>query len=146
MNLTFAPAQPADIDTIYRFSKELIDAYEDLASIDYEKVLAWVRRKIENNISEYTCIFRDGRKAGFYRFCPADGMMEIDDLYIFPEFHSQGIGTAVIEKCCAETGTPVMLYVFTRNTKAVSLYRRLGFRITQTIGQSRCIMVRYPEN
>ena len=71
-------------------------------------------------------------------------MLEIDDLYIFPEFQNQGIGTAVIRKCC-ESRLPVMLYVFTRNTGAFALYRRLGFRVTETIGNSRCIMVRNPE-
>ena len=145
MNLTFAPAEKPDINAIYSFSKALIDEYEDLQSIDYEKVLAWVRRKIENHIGEYACIFRDGQKAGFYHLSSADGMMEIDDLYIFPEFRCQGIGTAVIEKCCAETELPVMLYVFTRNTGAFSLYERLGFRVTETIGQSRCIMVKNQE-
>lgn len=142
MDLTFAPAEKADIDAIYHFSKALIDTYEDLQRIDYEKVLAWVRRKIENNIGEYICVYRDGRKTGYYRLSPAGGMMEIDDLYIFPECRGQGIGTAVIEKCCGETDLPVMLYVFTRNTGAFSLYQRLGFRVTETIGESRCIMVR----
>ena len=145
MNLTFAPAEAADMESLFRFSKALIDEYEDLQSIDYEKVLAWVRRKIETQIGTYTCIFRDGRKAGYYRFSPADGMMEIDDLYIFPEFRNQGIGTAVIQNCCAETEFPVMLYVFTRNTGAFSLYRRLGFQIAETAGTSRCILVRNPE-
>ena len=145
MELTFAPAGAADIEPIYHFSKALIDEYEDPESIDYDKVLAWVRRKIENHIGSYTCIFRSGRKAGYFHLSSADGMMEIDDLYIFPEFRNQGIGTSVIEKCCAETGLPVMLYVFTRNTGAYALYRRLGFRVTKTIGESRCIMVRNPE-
>lgn len=145
MVLTFSPAEKTDVDTIYQFSKDLIDAYEDLESIDYHKVLAWVQRKIESNIGEYVTIYQNGQKAGFFRFSPADGMMEIDDLYIFPEFRNQGIGTAVIETCCSETNLPVMLYVFTRNTGAFSLYRRLGFRVTETIGNSRCIMVRNPE-
>jgi len=145
MNLTFSPGEEADIDAIYQFSKDLIDQYEDLSCIDYDKVLAWVRRKIENNIHQYSCIHLDGRKAGFFRFSPAGSMMEIDDLYILPEFRNQGIGTAIIRKCCSETDLPVMLYVFTCNTGALSLYQRLGFRTTTTIGESRCIMVRNPE-
>lgn len=142
MELTFSPAEVQDIDTVYTLSKTLIDQYEDIASIDYPKVLNWVRRKIENHIEAYVCVFCDGQKAGFYRFTPAEHMMELDDLYILPEFRGRGIGTAVVQKCCAETKLPVMLYVFTRNTGAAALYRRLGFRVTQTIGSSRCMMIR----
>lgn len=144
MDLTFAPAAGSDIDTIYNLSKALIDQYETLQSIDYDRVLEWVRRKIETNLGTYTCIFLDGQKAGFFRLCPNDGMMEIDDLYILPEFQNRGLGTAVIKKCCAENNLPVMLYVFTRNTGAFALYQRLGFRVTKIIGDSRCIMVRNP--
>lgn len=145
MNLTYAPAEASDTDAIYQFCKSLIDTCEDLHQIDYDRVLAWVRRKIQCKIQEYTCVYCDGQKAGYFRFCPSDGMMELDDLYIFPEFRSQGIGTAVIRKCCAETDLPVMLYAFTRNTGAIALYQRLGFRVTQTAGETRCIMVRNPE-
>ena len=35
---------------IFEFNKALIDAYEDKTQIDYEKVLAWVRRKLERCI------------------------------------------------------------------------------------------------
>lgn len=145
MELTFAPAAAPDMDTIYALSKELIDHYEDISSIDYEKVLAWIRRKIEKKISEYTCVFCDGEKAGFYRVTVADGMTELDDLYILPEFQNRGIGTFIVNKCCAESKFPVMLYVFTRNTGAFALYCRLGFRVTEQVGTSRCIMVREPE-
>lgn len=144
MELTYMPACQTDIAPIFTMSKALIDDYEILENIDYEKVIGWVRRKIETSISEYRCVFRDGQKAGYYRFSPAEGMMEIDDLYILPEYRNRGIGTAVIRKCCEETTLPVMLYVFTRNTGAISLYQRLGFRVTREIGESRRIMVRQP--
>ena len=66
--------------------------------------------------------------------------MELDDLYIFPEYRNQQIGTKVIEKCLSETDLPVYLYVFIKNTKAVALYERLGFRVIETIKDSRYIM------
>lgn len=145
MELTFAPASEQNVETLYNLSKDLIDKYENIQDIDYENVLKWVRRKIENNIGAYICVFVGGQEVGFYRFCPSEGMMELDDMYILPEFQNRGIGTKIIEKCCHETYLPVMLYVFTQNTGALSLYQRLGFRITRTIGASRCIMIREPE-
>jgi len=143
MKLAYSVATAEDIPVLYRFCKKLIDDYEDITTIDYDKVLCWVRRKLELCIGEYTVISADGRKAGYYHFFRnEDGIPELDDLYLFPEFQNQGIGSAVIEKCCDEVSEPVMLYVFIRNNRAVSLYQRLGFEIVETIKESRYIMKR----
>ena len=138
MDLTYAPACPADAGEIFELCKTLIDRYEDISAIDYDRVLAWVRRKIEGSICEYSRILADGVHAGYFHFCPAEDGWELDDLYIFPEFQNRGIGTAVIRDCC-EKG-PVMLYVFKKNTGALALYRRLGFQEVGTAGQTRLIL------
>ena len=142
MRLSYQLALPEDVDTIFRFNKDLIDRYENIQDISYDDVLGWVRRKIEKAIHTYTRIYADGVHVGFYRFGANEEKMELDDLYIFPEFQSRGIGTCVIEKCCVETEKPVMLYVFIRNTGAWKLYQRLGFEIRENIRGSRYIMVR----
>ena len=142
MNLSFQTARQEDIETIFRFNRCLIDRYEDTQAIPYDRVLSWVRQKIEENINTYTRIYADGRHAGFYRFIPNGEQMELDDLYIFPEFQNRGIGTRILEKCCRESDRPVMLYVFSRNTGAWKLYQRMGFQIRETIKNTRYIMVR----
>ena len=142
MELSFGSAAQQDVDQIFRLNKELIDRYENVQAIPYDEVLAWVRRKIEKGIGSYTRIYADGLHAGFYRYVPNGEFMELDDLYIFPEFQSKGIGSRVIEKCCSETKLPVMLYAFIRNTGAWKLYQRLGFEIRETVQNSRYIMVR----
>ena len=142
MELSFQSALPEDGDTIFRLNQELIDRYENVQDIPYDDVLAWVRRKIEKGIQSYTRIYTDGVHVGFYRFVQNGDRMELDDLYIFPEYQGRGIGSRVIEKCCGETKRLVMLYVFIRNTGAWKLYQRLGFEIRETIQNSRYIMVR----
>ena len=138
MNLTYIPASPADAEAIYDQCRALIDAYEDISAIDYPRVLAWVRQKIETNIREYRRILLDGAHAGFFRLCPAGDGLELDDLYIFPAFQGRGIGTAVIRDCCA--AGPVMLYVFTKNTRALALYRRMGFQTLRPAGATQLIL------
>ena len=145
MALTFQTARPEDADTIFDLCKALIDRYEDLESIDYPKVLAWVRRKIDGNIESYTCVRCDGAKAGFYRTSIENSITELDDLYILPEFRNRGIGTFIVKKVCEESEFPVMLYVFNKNTGACALYERLGFRVWEYVGSSRKIMVWSPE-
>ena len=142
MELTYEPARPEDIDAVFAFCKELIDAYEDVARIDYDEVLSWVRRKLAKRIGDYTRVLADGQLAGYYSFAPSGEKMELDDLYVLPAFRGRGIGTAVVERCCAQTGLPVFLYVFRRNARAVALYERLGFRVVEEVEETRLIMQR----
>lgn len=147
MMITFKKAATEDIDVIYELCAALIHDYEQLDSIDYPKVRKWVRKKIENQIDEYTAIYSSGQKAGYYHFYKnADGQFEIDDLYVFPKFQNKGIGSAVVRKCCESVNAPVMLYVFAKNKRAISLYERLGFEIVQKVGSSRYIMTNKNRN
>lgn len=141
MKITYDRATSSDIKHLYHLCKQLIDDYENIVSIDYEKVLIWIRKKIENSINEYTTVYADGQKVGYYHFYKNENAnYELDDLYIFSEFQNCGIGTTIIEKCCSSVDEPVILYVFIKNQRAVSLYKRLGFDIVETIKDSRYIM------
>ena len=142
MELQFAHAQECDIEKIYAANKELIDTYEDIENIDYEKVLQWVLKKIETNIDEYIAVFLDGKKVGYYHFYPSEGKMELDDLYIFPEFQSKGIGSTIIQRCIEESDSTIFLYVFAKNVRAIALYEKLGFTIVKNIRNTRYIMER----
>lgn len=143
MEITYGSAKPEDIACIYQFNQQLIDSYEAIENIAYDKVLNWVRHKLENAIWEYTTVYADGQKAGYFHFHKnEDGEYEIDDLYIIPEFQNKGIGSEVIRKCCSSVKEPVMLYVFIKNQRAVSLYKRIGFVVVKTIKESRYIMKR----
>lgn len=145
MNITYENASVADIEIVYELCESLIMNYEDFNSINVEKVLAWVRRKLTASIGEYTVIRADGEKSGYYHFFRNDdGEYEIDDLYVFPGFRGMGIGTEAVRRCCTSVYEPVMLYVFIRNERAVALYKRLGFEISETLGESRYIMRRIP--
>ena len=139
MNLQYFTADSADIPVIYDQAKELIDTYEDVSAIDYEKVLAWVKRKITNHISEYQCVTADGKKCAWFRLCK-DG--ELDDLYVLPPFQNQGIGSEIMKKCIRESEKIIYLYVFSRNIRAISFYERFGFTVRQTVGNTRLIMGR----
>ena len=145
MELVFARSGIEDGERIYQLNKQLILDYERMECIDLQKVLLWVRKKLADRIHEYITIYFDGEKAGYYHFFRnEEGEYELDDLYIYPGFQNRGIGTEVIKRCCASVKEPVMLYVFIRNQRAVSLYQKLGFEVVQTIKDSRYIMKRYP--
>ena len=142
MTLHYEPACAQDADAIFCLSRDLIDRYEDVSLIDYERVLDWVRRKIATNIAEYTCVFREDQKVGFYRLDTSGELAELDDFYILPRFRGQGIGTNVLRHCIGSTGNGIFLYVFKENTGAISLYECMGFTVSKDVGPTRCIMVR----
>ena len=145
MYLQYEPAQADDVESIFSFNKEQIETYENLESIDYGRVLAWVHRKIVEHIHEYTCVRACGQKAGYFYFHQAGAYMELDDLYVFPAFRNRGIGTAILQKCCGESSLPIDLYVFSKNAGALALYGRLGFRVIRRIGDTRCLLRRDSE-
>ena len=128
MNLCFHPAAAEDIAPLVELNRDLIESYEDLSTIDLPRVLAWTERKITKNLNQYTCII--------------SAETELDDFYIFPEFRNRGIGTEVLRRCIREQTKPLTLCVFTKNTGAMALYSRMGFRVTKNISHTRCIMRR----
>lgn len=140
MKLTYVPATKNDIESLIQFNKELIDTYEDKTLIDHTKVLEWVHHKIENHIHEYSRIMKEDQVVGYVHFYEFEDKMELDDLYIFPAFRNQGIGTEVIKKCLSETNRDVMLYVFNKNVRAYALYQKLGFQLTKKM-PTRSILV-----
>ena len=139
MSLQFVSATQADIPVIYTQAKMLIDSYEDLSSIEYDKVLAWIRRKIENNIRQYSCVMMDGEKCAYYRLCE-DG--ELDDLYVLPGFQNRGIGSQIMEKCIEMTNGSLYLYVFSQNERAIAFYEKFGFSLRERVGNTRLILHR----
>lgn len=139
MDFQFVAAEEWDIPVIFAQAKELIDTYEDVDSIEYDEVLAWVRRKIADKISEYRCVIVDETRCAWFRLCD-DG--ELDDLYVLPGFQCRGIGSAILEDCVKKSKNPLYLYVFSRNIRAIRLYERFGFTLREYVGKSRLIMER----
>lgn len=139
MQLEYRTGMPDDIPVIFAQAKALVDAYEDLTNIDYDKVLAWMERKITKCIASYTRVCLEGEICAYYCLA-ADG--ELDDFYVLPQFRGRGIGSAILENCIRESQAPLLLYVFTKNKGAISLYQRFGFQITETVSTTRAIMRR----
>ncbi len=137
--ITFGRALPSDAPVIYGFCKETVDKYEDISSFDYEKAMDWVKRKIEKTISEYTRIYKDGELCGYFCFRPDGEKYELDDFYISEDKRGQGIGTYVLEKCLSDVDKTVYLYVFKKNTVALNMYIKHGFKPVKDLG-TRYIM------
>ncbi|WIV11107.1 GNAT family N-acetyltransferase [Proteiniborus sp. MB09-C3] len=143
MELTFKSATTDDVDRIFELEKKLINDYETSLHLDFEKIFDWIRRKIENNIENYECVYFNGVKVGYFFLHNEGEKLELDDFFIFEEFQGKGIGTKVlgyVNSIAKEQNKDVFLYVFTKNYRAISLYLKNGFEIIENIRDSRYIM------
>ena len=131
----FVSAEQRDLPLLFQLNRQLIDDYEDISSIDYDRVLAWVQKNLETMLPHFRKILYDSVPAGF--FCLHEG--ELDSLFVFPEFQGRGIGSDVI-RYCQQQSPALFLYAFRKNTQAIRLYERMGFQISKEVGTTRCIM------
>ena len=139
MRIAYEAARTEDAPVIFAFAQELIETYETDPDLDMKMALDWTKRKIEKKICEYARVVCDGKAVAYFRLVPEGDRMELDDLNVLPEYRDRGIGTGVLRKCSA-AGMPVYFYVFKRNTRAISLYEREGFRKVKNVSVSRCII------
>lgn len=143
--LTFAPCEDGDRPIILEMCMELVRAYEDPAEVPIHRALDWEKRKLAAGLGHYTRIMIEGAVVGYYALEDQGARLELDDLYILPEFRGRGYGSQTLEHILAGAEKPVYLYVFTANTGAVRLYRRFGFAIEKKISGTRSILLWEPE-
>lgn len=90
MTLYYEPACQENLEPLFQLNKQLIEQYEDLSSIDYPRVLAWVRRNLQRNLSGVTRVLRDGILVGYFCLCREDGKLELDSLFVLPPLPGAG--------------------------------------------------------
>lgn len=60
--------------------------------------------------------------------CKKDDVILLDEIYLESEYRSKGIGSSIIRELLINNSI-VYLWVYKLNTKALSLYKKLGFKI-----------------
>ena len=73
MKLDFRPAQPEDIEPLFTFNRELIDAYEDKSLIDYGRVLAWCAASWNSALTNTPASGQAGKRRATSIFTPWTG-------------------------------------------------------------------------
>lgn len=139
MKIEYKPCTKQDIKKLYELSKKLIDTYENIQDINYTVVMNWIQNKLNHEISNYYQIYYNHQHVGYIHIINEDEI-EIDDFYIFDPYQNLGIGSYVLNDIINFSSKNIFLYVFIKNDKAVSFYRKLGFQISETIKNSRYIM------
>ena len=104
-----------------------------------EEVWGWdeeaQRRSHERRFAaqDFYVIQVSGTDVGILALVREPGCMKVNQLFILPAYQSRGVGRVcmmhVIEEADAAE-LPVRLRVLKVNSRAIALYRRLGFKVT----------------
>jgi ribosomal protein S18 acetylase RimI-like enzyme len=128
--LSLRPARQEDYDFATRLyldsTKPLLTA---LGMWDEGRVVKRFRQAFK--IDQVQVIRLDDADIGWMQISETADRLHLHQLHIIPQFHNQGIGTRLIQALldrARSMGRPVGLNVI-RGNRALSLYRRLGFRV-----------------
>ena len=131
MDIQVRETRPADRD----FARALY--FETMRGL-IEPLLGWDARRQEESfagwfdLEQARIIMADGRDVGWVQTRTTEAEVFLGSLYVIPEMQRRGIGTHVLRELIAQSkrsSTPLTLAVM-KNNPAVSLYERLGFRLT----------------
>ena len=140
--LEFVKLTPGDIEEIQEDAAVIWrECYSDILELEQIEYMLGkmysvetITREIENGIAEYYFIFHEGAKIGYTAFGPVEGVpgrVMLYKLYLYPEFHGKGLGSAALRKICkiarGEGYKSICLNVNKYNTPALKAYERNGF-------------------
>ena len=96
---------------------------------DETEVIERFKRAFDRKPAQIICL--PDIEIGWVQVSQADGILHLNQLHLIEEYRNRGIGTHLIERLCDQArreGSTLMLNVI-RGNPAISLYRRLGFRV-----------------
>ena len=124
-------AYKKDIPRLIEYKKDIIYMYsKDLAKDERNKIDEYIITSVNETIKDYNNIIIDDKIIGIVCIKDLENAKLLDEIYLEKEFRNNGIGTDIIMKVVKKSNNKnIYLWVYKENIKAVSLYKRLGFKI-----------------
>ena len=121
-------ASKKDIPRLIRYKEGIIYMYsKGLSGEEKENITEYIITSVNETLKDYYNIVFDDKIIGSILVKDIQEGKLIDEIYIEKEFRNNGIGTDIIKKLI-ENNESIYLWVYKENIKAVSLYKRLGFK------------------
>jgi GNAT superfamily N-acetyltransferase len=130
MKIELRPATSIDIPFIYDVTEA---AMRDHVERTFGPWIPDIQQEIINRSFDPTThqiIVVDGNPAGVLASQTFDAHIQLEKLYLSPDFQGRGIGTRLVQsliKSATELSKPIRLRVLGGNTAAQCFYARLGF-------------------
>ncbi|MEM7277708.1 MAG: GNAT family N-acetyltransferase [Pseudomonadota bacterium] len=123
------PASAEDIDFLLQLRMETMD--QQLVSHGVELSAEQHLERVEHELSNCFLIVAGGQKIGAVKFVTCDSSLEILQLQIKPGNQGKGYATIVLNELIAKArgAERSMKLSVLKQSPALRLYRRLGFRV-----------------
>ena len=131
-NITLRKATAADEDFLCGVLDRTIRVYSERTFGRWSGAEARARVSRNTAAGKSSVIQLDGQPIGIMTVDRAADHLQLEQLFILPEYQRRGIGSGLLENLLAEargSGLPVRLRVL-RVNPAKNLYERFGFRVT----------------
>lgn len=128
-NITLRPATESDSEFAFETKRAAFKPY-------VEEAMGWDedaqrRRHTERFRSQnFRIIHKAGMDVGVVAVVEEPHRLKLNQIFIKPEYHSQGIGSFCLKLIideATESGKPIELRVLHNNPRAIAFYQRLGF-------------------
>lgn len=129
MNYNLINATSNDIDYIKKSKLYNIFTYaDDLPKDEIMRINNYVDEHIPVEITDYKIIMCSNDRVGCLLVTKKDDGVILDEIYLEEEYRNKGIGTDII-KNILKNNSIVYLWVYKKNIKAISLYKKMEFKI-----------------
>lgn len=118
-------------DTDYIKKSKLYNIFtyaDDLPKDEVMRINNYVDERIPVEITDYKIIMCNKNKVGCLLVVKKEDGAILDEIYLEEEYRNKGIGTDII-KNILKINPIVYLWVYKKNIKAISLYKKMKFKI-----------------
>lgn len=118
-------------DTDYIKKSKLYNIFtyaDDLPKDEVIRINNYVDEHIPVEITDYKIIMCNKNKVGCLLVAKKEDGAILDEIYLEEEYRNKGIGTDII-KNILKINPIVYLWVYKKNIKAISLYKKMKFKI-----------------
>lgn len=118
-------------DTDYIKKSKLYNIFtyaDDLQKDEVMRINNYVDENIPVEITDYKIIMCNKNKVGCLLVAKKDDGVILDEIYLEEEYRNKGIGIDII-KNILKINPIVYLWVYKKNIKAISLYKKMEFKI-----------------
>ncbi len=131
MDYELKNATKKDILRIKNYKKETIFAYaQNLTKEENDKINNYIDNAIKKEIVNYQLIIVENKIVGCLLIEKEKDGVLLNEIFLEKNYRHKGIGTNIIKNIIKEYNT-IFLWVYKENINAISLYKKLGFKIVE---------------
>ena len=118
-----------DIERLIKYKKETIYEFaNNLSEEEINRINNYIITNVPELLDNYFNIVINNKVIGCVLITNKDDGKLLDEIYIEEKFRNKGIGTSIIKDIIRKNSI-VYLWVYKENKQAISLYKKLGFKV-----------------